>query len=273
MLKQINVTNRRGMTLQLEMLENDSGYQIADVEGLNPVKAVLSSSSSAGLDGEKFQSARRGARYIKIKLDLEPDFVTDDFSSLRKKLYSYFPTKQEVVMRYIMTEALYVDITGVVEDVDVEQFQEEQQVVISLTCYEPDFIDPRMVTVEALTVSTMTHVEIDYAGDIEAGTVLTLNVNRSMDGFTIYNTGEDGIVRQLDFTAPLLDGDQLVISSLRGNKGITLTRLGVSKSYLYGKTTQTGWIELVEGLNQFRVYATGAGVPYVLEYLPRYGAL
>jgi len=65
----------------------------------------------------------------------------------------------------------------------------------------------------------------------------------------------------------------LVISSLQGNKGITLTRASVTSSFLYGRSAQSSWIKFVEGLNQFRVYALGDPVPYVLEYLVRYGGL
>lgn len=273
MLKQVTVTNRRGMTLALETLQNDDGIQIAEIQGLDPVKATLVSTSFAGLDGSQFQSARRGSRNIKLKLDLQPDFIVDTFTSLRKKLYTYFMPKSEVNLRFLLSTGLYLDIVGIVEEHSSAMFEQDPIVEVGLMCFQPDFVDPRMVTYAGSTVATGTTHAIDYPGSVEAGTVLTLNVNRVLTAFTIYNTGEDGILTQLDFNGSLISGDVLVISSLHGAKGITLTRSGVSSSYLYGRSAQSGWIELMEGINQFRVYAPGDPVPYELEYLVRYGGL
>lgn len=273
MLKQFDVTTRRGTSLSFEMQENDSGYQVADIDGLDPVKATLVSTSFAGWDGVQFQSAKRDPRNIKIKLDLHPDFVTDTFTTLRKRLNSYFMPKSEVTLRFYETTGLYVDIKATVESLSAPLFAEDPDVEISLMAFQPDFVDPKMVTLAGNTVSTTTNTPINYPGTIETGTVLTLNVNRTLAAFSIYNTGEDGVLHQLDFSGSLLAGDQLVISSLKGAKGITLTRSGVSSSLLYGRSAQSSWIELMEGINQFRVYAPGDPIPYELEYMVRYGGL
>lgn len=273
MLNKVDITTRRGTVLSLQMHENNGGYQVADIDGLDPVTASLVSTSFAGMDGEQFHSARRGPRNIKIKLDMEPDFVTDTYTTLRKRLYSYFMPKSQISLRFHLTTGLYLDISAVVEELSAPMFDQDPNVDISLMCFQPDFIDPRLVEVNSVTVETSSVLSIDYPGTVEAGMVLTLNVNRSLSSFSIYNTGEDGVLTQLDFSAPLIAGDQLVISSLRGAKGITLTRSGVSSSYLYGRSTQSGWIEFSEGINQFRVYAPGAAIPYEMEYLVRYGGL
>lgn len=273
MLKQLTVINSRGMPLQLEMLENESGYQIADIDGLDPGKATLTGASYAGLDGDEFQSARRGPRNIKIQLELQPDSDSETYFSLRQKLYTYFRLKSEISMRFLLTSGLYLDIKGIVEDHTSPMFVQDPRVDISVMCYQPDFIDPRMVTVESDTVSDTTNEALAYPGTIEAGTVLTLHVNRTLTSFSIYNTGEDGILSQLDFAGSLIADDELVVSSVSRAKGITLVRGGISTSYLYGRPVQSGWIQFQEGINNFRVYATGAPIPYTLEYLVRYGGL
>jgi hypothetical protein len=272
-LNKVDVTNRKGDVLSLEMEENDSGYQINTIDGLDPVPANLVSTSYANTDGEQFQSAKRGARNVKIKLDLDPDFIDDTYTSLRQGLYSFFMPKSQISMRFYMSTGLYVDIIGYVEEMSSPMFQQDPNVDISIMCFQPDFIDSRIVTIEGLTVDDSTNTEIDYPGTIETGTVLTLNVNRVLAAFTIYNMDEAGNLSQLDFDGSLLNGDQLIISSLRGSKGITLIRASVSSSYLYGRSAQSSWIEFLEGLNEFRVYAPGDPVPYELEYIVRYGGL
>lgn len=273
MLSQVDVTTRRGTSLSFDMFENDSGYQVADIEGLGPVKATLVSSSFAGIDGVQYQGATRGARNIKLHLDLEPDGVTDTFTTLRTRLDSYFMTKTQIKMRFHKLSGLYVDIIGVVEDVSAPMFVEDPNVTIFITCFLPDFLDPRTVIREGVTVPDSTITAIDYPGTIETGTLLTLNVNRSISDFTIYNTGENGILQQLDFSAALISGDILTISSVKGSKFITLVRSGVTSSVLHGKTPQSSWIEFDEGINNFRVYAPGDPIPYELEYTVRYGGI
>lgn len=273
MLKRLDVTTRRGMSLSFDMFENNSGYQVADIEGLDPVKADLVSFEYSGTDGAEFQSASLGPRNIKLVLDLEPDGVTDTFASLRKRLNSYFMTKSQVKLRFFMMSGLYVDIAGVVEDVSAPLFEQDPDVTVSIMCFFPDFLDPRTVVIDGMTVSDATITEIDYPGTMETGTLLRLNVNRSLSNFTIYNTGEDGILQQLDFSGSLLNGDVLTISSVKRSKGITLVRSGVTSSFLYGKTPQSSWIQFAEGVNDFRVYAPGDPIPYELEYIVRYGSL
>ena len=273
MLSKVEVTNSRGNVLSLFMQENDGGYQVASIEGLEPVKATLVSSSYAGADGEFFQSAKLPARNIKFEIDLDPDFNPKTYTDLRRDLYPFFMPKSQITLRFYLTSGLYLDITGIVEEFSSPVFEEDPNVEISVMCYQPDFLDARIVTVEGHSVADGTNIEIDYPGTVETGTVVTLHVNRSLSEFTIYTQDEGGNLRQLDFTGDLLSGDELVISSLRGNKGITLTRDTVSSSFLYGRSSQSSWVELMEGANQFRVYALGDPIPYTLEYVVRYGGL
>lgn len=273
MLTKVEVTNRRGNMITLAIEEDDNPYQVAEIEGLEPVKANLTSSSYAGNDGEVFQGAKRAARNIKIKLDLDPDFVDDTFTTLRQGLYPFFLPKSEIRLRFYSDTGLYLDINGVVEEFTAPLFEKEPTAEIGIMCYQPDFTDPRIVSVDGLTVDDDTNTVLDYPGTVETGTVVTLNLNRPITDFTIYNVDEGGNILQLDFTGTLLEDDMLVVSSLKGAKGITLTRTGISSSYLYGRSAQSKWIELSEGLNNFRIFTAGDPIPYVLEYVVRYGGL
>lgn len=272
-IQKLEVTNARGNVLSLDIEEDDGPYQIASIEGLDPGKAALVSTSSAGGDGATFQSAARLPRNIKINIDLDPDFDPSSYEDARADLYRWFMPKASITQRYFLSSGLTLSIAGIVESNDSAIFDEDPDVSISVMCFDPDFVDIQVVSVDGSSVDDITNTEIDYPGTIEAGTVLTLNVNRNIDGFSIYNTPEGGDPYQLDFTEPLLNGDTLVVSSLKGNKGITRIRTGISTSLLYGRTSQSTWINLENGVNQFRVYAEGDPIPYTLEYAVRYGGL
>lgn len=273
MITKVEITNRRSNVLSLAIDEDDGPYQVNEIEGLEPVQANLTSSSYAGEDGEIFQSGKRAARNIKIKLDLDPDFVNNTYTTLRQGLYPFFLPNSQIKLRFYTTTGLYLDIEGVVEDFSSPLFDQDPTVNISIMCYKPDLVDPRIVQVEGLTVDDTEAMVLDYPGSVATGTVVTLNVNRPLTDFTIYNVDEGGNLLQLDFTGELEDDDILVISSLRGGKGITLTRGGISSSYLYGRSAQSNWIYLDEGLNEFRIFTAGDPIPYVLEYVVKYGGL
>lgn len=272
MLSKVEVVTRRGTTLSLDVFENDTGYQVL-VDGLDPVKAELSSSTLVGVEGQQFQSARRGTRQIKFNVDLQPDFVSDTFATLRQNLYKFLMPKSWVTLRFYQTTGLRVDIEAIVEDHSSPMNSEDPEVEIILMCFQPDLIDFRPVEIDSETVSDNTNTEINYAGTIETGIVVALHVNRNVSGFTIYNSVEEGVLSQLDFSYPLINGDELVVSSVRGSKSIKLTRSGVTTSVLYGRSAQSKWIEFSEGINNFRVYTPGDPVPFTLEYLVRYGGL
>lgn len=276
MLTRVEARTRQGTLLSLPLEDVLNGYIIEEIEGLGPVKATLVSSSFANEDGEQEQSSRREARDIKLKIGLEPDYQTTSVRSLRQRLYSFFMTKRQVFLRFIDDDGLEVDIVGRVETCEPSIFSNEPAIDISVHCYNPDFVVPSPTSLSGHTVETNSEAditEIEYDGTVDTGIVLNLDVNRTESALTIYNLGPDDVLRQLDFSAPLVAGDKVRISTVAGAKGATLTRQGVESSVLYGVSPSANWIKLMEGKNRLRVYATGTPIPYTLEYLTRYGGL
>lgn len=273
MLTEVEVRTRQGDLLNLPLEDIDSGLIVQQIEGLEPVKATLVSSSFAQLDGEQFQSSRREFRNIKIQLGLDPNPLEDTVRDLRKKLYNFFMPESEASLRFIMEDGLNVDVVGRVESFESALFTAEPVVDISIICFDPDFVVPTSTVINGSTVSSDTETLISYQGTVETGFVFTLNVDRTIDEFTLYHRSSDDVVRSLDFSAPLVAGDVLVISTVPGNKGATLTRAGTTSSVLYGVSPQSVWSKLTPGTNRIRAYAVGAAIPYTFEYFTKYGGL
>jgi hypothetical protein len=274
MITKVEVRNAQGDLMTLTLEETSTGVVVQSIEGLDPVKATLVSSSFAQLDGSQYQSSRRESRNLKFQLGLEPDYVDIfDVRTLRNQLYGFFMPKTPVDLRFFLPGGLDVDISGRVESFETAIFSREPAVDVSILCFDPDFYDATPVVVAGNTTSTTTETTITYDGTVETGIIFTLNVNRTLDEFTIYHTPPDDQLRMLDFAAPLVSGDVLTISTVPGSKGATLTHLGSNSSILYGVSPQSKWIELMPGDNKIRVYATGAAVPYTIEYTDKYGGL
>lgn len=274
MLTAVEARSRQGDLLVLPLEDATSGFIVAGIAGLDPVKATLVSSSFANSDGEQYQSSRRETRNIKLKLELDPDPELETVRDLRKRLYRFFMPESEVRLTFLLEEGLDVDIVGVVETCETDHFSQEPAVDISIICFEPDFYDPTPVVIEGATTAGETPIVIAYDGTTETGIQLVLNVNRTLPEFTVYHVPPDDTIRTLEFdNFPLAAGDVLTISTVAGSKGATLVRSGTSSSVLYGVSPQSNWIELMPGDNSIRVYAEGAAVPLEIEYITKYGGL
>lgn len=281
MLTSVEARTRQGTLLKLPLDDVLNGYIVEEIEGLGPVKATMVTSSNANEDGVQYDSSRREPRDIKLKIELEPDYVETTVKNLRDGLYAFFMTNREVFLRFIDTDDPEKDIVGRVETCEPAIFSKEPRMDISIHCFNPDFVIPAPITLTGATVETPTDpvtgaslsTNIEYDGTVDTGIVLTVEIDRDESTFTIYNEGPDGILQQLDFSAPLVAGDKVRISTVAGAKGATLTRAGADSSVLYGVTPTSKWIELQQGINKVRVQATGTPLDYTLEYLTRYGGL
>jgi hypothetical protein len=235
------------------------------------------------MDGEQYHSSRRSARNIKITLGLEPDYALMDVKTLRDQLYSFFMPKTVALMTYhlfdkfsnnILENTLDLEIEGRIETFESPLFTADPVVDISLICYDPDFIDPNPVTVNANTINTGgTGETISYEGTVDTGVVFKLMPDRDVTDLTIYHRPPDQSIVNINFATPLAAGDVLTISSIPGSKSVVKTSGGVDTSVLFGYSPQSGWIELQPGDNLIQVIVDGAPMPYSIEYLNRYGAL
>jgi len=273
MLSTVEVYTARGVMLPLSLNNPAGGYLVRSIDGLDPVKANLVSSSFARLDGEQYQSSRREKRNIVIKLGIEPDYGVSSVRELRNELYSFFMPKSRVKMRFVVDGAPDMDIFGMVETFDSPLFTGDPVATISLLSFDPDFFDPTTIVVSGTTQGTTTANVFDYDGTVDSGIIFTLEVDRSIGDFQIQNTPSGEIVRTLDFAASLEAGDVIEISTVPGDKYAMLTRGGNIDSILYAVSPYSDWPKLQPGENDIRVKTAGASIPYSFEYTNKYGGL
>jgi len=282
LLKSVDVTNSQGLVLGLPLEDISGGFVVKKIEGLDPVKATLVSSSFANQDGEQYHSSRREARNIKFQLGLEPDYSVAAVKDLRDQLYGFVMPKSLVTLGFhlfdkfavsVFLDNLDVQIAGRVETFESDLFTADPEVNISFMCFDPDFVDPTPVIFDGMTVADLTESVLNYKGTIETGVTFTVSFDRDVSEFTIYHRPPDGSLRTSDISYPFLAGDVLKITSIIGSKRICLTRDGVESSVLYSQSPQSNWLELQPGNNNLRVYTGGAPIPYTIEYTTKYGGL
>jgi len=272
-LTKVEARNDQGVLLTLPLMDVSEGFIIQDIEGLDPVKATLVSSSFANLDGEQYQSSRREKRNLLFTLGLEPNYTTQTVKALRTRLYGHFMPKSNVNFRFFSDDFPTVDISGRVESFEAPLFAKDPEAKISLLCFNPDFYDSTPVLFNGNTTSGTTETLIDYSGTVESGIKFKITIPSTLVGFTIFNRPADNSIRSLEFLAPLNAGDVIEINTAAGSKGATLTRAGAGTSILYGVSPYSSWIEMMSGPNYIRVVAAGAAIPYTIEYTTKYGGL
>ena len=273
MLTTVEVRTTAGTLLTLPLEDAANGLIITDIDGLGPVKATIVSSAFAKRDGTQFQSARREERNITMRIRLEPDYSVDSVQDLRERVYDFFMTKSQVSLRFINSNDLEVDISGRVETCEPAIFSKEPEMNISILCFDIDFVDITPVEISGETTEDLDEITVNYVGNADTGIIFVLNVDRTLDDFTIYHRPPDGVIRTLDFAASLLTGDVVTINTISGSRSVTLTRSGVDSSLLYGISPQSNWLALTKGANYIRVFADGDEIPYEITYTTKYGAL
>lgn len=275
MFHKVEVRSQTGQLLTLNLEDVSNGYLTKDIAGLDPVKANLVFSSFALLDGVQYQASSRDERNIVIKLGYEPDFVNTTVATLRENLYRFFMPKSFVKMRFFDDLGRTVDTAGRVETMDSPLFAQEPEATISILCEDPDFYDLIPSTFSGMSTSGASWIQHEYEGSVDTGFLFELTLNRALSAFTLKRQITDGTIATLDFLSPvaLASGDIVRISTTPGNKFVRVKRGANEFSSLYAMSPKSVWPWLVPGMNNIRVEAAGAALPFKIDYVRKYGGL
>lgn len=300
LLQSLDILNVQGSILHLVLDDSTTGFSVKNIEGLDPVAATISSGTFAGLDGEQFYAAKRQKRNIKITLGLNPNFALADVKTLRDQLYAYFMPKSSVQMSFnlydrfadtLLEQNLTLNISGIVESFDTVLFSQSPEVSISLLCFNPDFVDPNVIEIAGSTGTNYQDpydIQINYKGTISTGFRIQLFATGDTTGADISNLDPSGKMHSVQLTLALAgppnNTDWVDISSVPGNKYVRLHRygstydenaegFGVTYQVLYAISAQSAWLELLPGLNQFRINSDGAALDWKIKYTNKYGGL
>ena len=142
--------------------------QIFNIDGLDPVKASVTTSPYGSVDGTSYTGSSVLNRNIVLTLKPNPDWDTWTYEKLRRLLYSYFMPKLVVRLVFYSDDMIPVEIFGVVEGVEVNMFSKEPTLQVSIICPDPYFkaLDPTVITGQNGVVHAF-----EYNGNVESGMV------------------------------------------------------------------------------------------------------
>ena len=269
MIKSFTIITYLGDSITLGLGEPDtSGFLITNVDGLGPVKADINMTDLATQDGSKYSSARAQNRNIVFSMF----FVSDRYSieEMRHLSYKFFPLKKPLTV-IIHTDTRTLSTTGYVESNEPNIFTNLEGTTISVICpdaylYEynttakdtfygisPQFEFPfknDSLSEDLLIMGTYENAiakDIIYEGDAEVGIIFHIYAKGSASGLTLYNLNTNGY---LGLSTSILEGDEIIINTKRGQKGATLIRNGLFYNIINDVSRPAEWVQLTKGINR-----------------------
>lgn len=298
MIKSLTVVNPRNERLKIVLREEEPehGLLLMKIDGLGPVKANVNTTALAAQDGVLFNSARLPSRNIVIETKFTYAPTIEDS---RQRTYKFFPVKGKVEL-IIETDNRLVTTTGYVESNEPDIFSELEGNQISIICPDPYFysygsaglktvvfsgIVPEFefpfsnesLTEPLIGVSRIERAmakDVFYEGEVEIGITMTIHALGEAEGITIFNTGtRETMTIDTDRLAlltgsGLIAGDDIIISTHRGNKYARLLRGGRYTNILNCLSRRADWFTLTQGDNIF-AYSADSGannLQFKIEY-------
>ena len=288
MIKSVTITNHLDESIKLDLFNpEESGFIIKSIEGLGPVKANINFKELATNDGAIDNSARLSSRNIVMSLQF---MESPTIEETRLKSYKYFPIKRNIKF-LIETDNRICETIGRVETNVPTIFSNAEGCQISILCPNPHFYsagengtnqtifygtEPLFefpFSNESLTedliefgsIENRTEGTIYYDGDAEIGITIQIHAVGEAEGLVIYNTKTREIMRINDdklkslMGSGIQAGDEITITTSRGEKGIYMLRNGVTTNILNSLEKPIKWFQLSKGDNTF-AYTASAGL-------------
>lgn len=251
---------------QLELTNQETRWQIAEIEGLNPSDADITTKELANWDGSVFVDSRVENRSITIEM-----YLNGDVEENRITLYSFFKPSQYIKL-YFTTTARNVYIDGYTEKVSINLFDQHQVMQITIECPSPFFksvpfqeshlantiggfyfpfaIDE--VGIEFTTYESDRTIIVYNYGEISTGARFVLTFNGTVKNPAIYNKETGEYIRLIStFTR----GDEIEIDTTKGSRGVKKINELDTENLIGIIDINTSWIQLKSGRNYFSLKA------------------
>lgn len=303
MIKTVKITNHLGEFIILDMKDPaPSGFFIKGIDGLGPSKSVVNTVESLSLDGAAYNSSRTTSRNLVFNLGFYY-WTPTPIETLRLTTYRFFPQKKEIQIE-IETDNRIGVVEGYVETNEPDIFSREESTSISVLCpsaffhgkdivqsvfsgvspaFEFPFENPSLTEplIEFGIVFIDTQKSVFYLGDEPTGVVIYINVIGNVNDLVIYNLtrGQVMTISSAQIIAmtgsDLHLGDEIVISTVKGHKYVSLIRNGEEINILNALSQPTDWFQIDRGDNLF-TYSADSGVEnvqFLIEHQVLYGGL
>lgn len=275
-------------------LSTNELFDLAHVDGMTTAATSISSSTMGGADGDIVNNVQANARPIVIDLRVKNGVNVED---AKRAVLQVVKIKQQGMLEWTQNDKT-VTISGVVESVDMPRWTNAVTMQIALHCSQPFWEDIAFI-VQQISEAIDLHYFTDSArgmlyfpedglalgeydtirtkhfhnrGDVAVGLEISIVAFDTVTNPIIYDgngnyfgVGYGDGAKRVQMQA----GDNIVITTHKGNKNITLN----GKSILPKLRPQSTWLQLAAGDNLFTINSDDdslTNMAFSLIYKQRY---
>lgn len=248
---------------KITLTQNESVYQVVNIDGLEPPKASIFSNEIANMDGAKFNSSKMDVRNIVITIKINGDVETN-----RQNLYTFFRSGKWCRI-FFKNENREVYCEGYAETINVALFTNNEQMQISLLCPDPYFKSLQMIYndiskvfaafefpfaiseegKEFSIIDEFREAEVLNQSEIEGGMIITITAERDDIPNPVIYDSDTGQYIRLNLT--LNEGYTVIINTNKGSKSVKLIVDGVVENAINSFGSHSTWLQMKLGMNHF----------------------
>lgn len=269
----------------LDLLDNPY-FHLINVDGMTGVASGIAASTTPSMDGDKVNSVRTQPR--EIVLDMKIKHSANVEEAKRHILRAIKPKQRGRLVLH--QDGRDVEIAGVVEEISMPRFEQGVTMQVSLYCSAPYWQDVENVVIEISRVLDAHYFPLDLMGlafpvegvvmgvydtnmtrtytndgDAECGMVITIIALANVVNPRIFKA--DGSF--IGVNDSMVAGDEIVINTNRGEKGITKNGVNILNKIRAGST----FLQLDTGDNELTVDSDGStegNVYFLLSFKRRF---
>lgn len=260
-------------------------FKLTNVDGLTSVSSELATSTVPGMDGDIVNSVQASPRSIVLDLSIERSV-----ESAKREILKVIKPKQKCTLR-MEQDGRELQIGGVVEQIEMPRFTNLAVMQVTIHCSQPWWEDQQETATEiseVLNLHYFTEEEggmlafpeegipfgeydtnrtkvFDNDGDSEVALTIRIVALGDVTNPAIYNSEAQFIGVNLTMHA----GDEVVITTGKGNKTVTLNGENKISSLMRGST----WLQLPTGEEELTIDSedgTEGNMYFTVTYRRRY---
>ena len=270
---------------QIDLFDN-AFVQLVNADGLTGVSADISASTTPSMDGDRVNNVQAQPRGIVLDLLVKDTASVED---AKRFVLQAIKPKQRGRLRMIQPDRS-IEIVGIVESIEMPRFSQSVMMQVSLYCSQPFWSDIEAVIVQIARVIDLHCFPLDVGGlafpaagvplgeydlnmtrtytndgDAACGMIISIIALGDVLNPTIYKS--DGSF--IGVNDSMEAGDEIVISTVHGEKSITKNGVNILNKIKSGST----FLQLDTGDNELTINSDGnteGNVYFLLSFKRRF---
>lgn len=262
----IRVVGDINVNFSLHQTDPNDSYILKEGEGITAPEFNMQIKNTL-YQGGVFQNRQSLNKQIVLSVLLNPKYgAGETVKSLRQNLYKMLTPRwnRAIKVQLLLSGAVVAEIDGHVSGMPMNPFSKEPIVQVVVDCLSACLFAP--TPVNYLPESPL-GLQIDYEGSAPVGFWMQVVFNDVVPNFEIRHYGN--VLEKIRLNYTFVANDVLTIDTRPGLRSVTLARGGISRSVLSAYSTDSKWIEIYEGINEFTMNTSAfnwSGVTYIPQW-------